>query len=97
AAWRHIPHVGSIDRAGVRVEADAEGGDGLDCPMQSKPFAFASGDRRSPDQPAQSFEHPTVPQGRVAPHITALADQPVRVADLMDPEKIRLRHCYSSV
>ena len=49
------------------IEAGGEDRDSSDS-------SFASRGRRSPDEPAQSLEHPPLPQGRVASQVTALPD-----------------------
>src|SRR5690349_20039268 len=89
-AW--VAHISQESLAGVRVEADVEGGDRLDRPVWPGPLAFAPGRYRGSNEPAQSLEYPRTPQGRVAPHIPALADQPVGVPDVLEPQQIQPCH-----
>src|SRR5207249_11809828 len=73
----------------ARIEAGVEHRDGPDS-------SFASRRRRSSDEPAQSLEHPPLPQGRVASQVAAVPDQPVGIADVLEAQQVRLRHCRHS-
>ena len=92
AAGRQLVHVGPVHLATVRIEAGAEGRDGFECAMRPDPSRFAARCRWGPDEPAQSLEHPLMPESRVASQVTAVPDQPVGVAHILGSQEVRLGH-----
>src|SRR5439155_24858538 len=77
--------VGHEELTAAGIEAGVEGGDNLDGPMRPDPSPFAPRRHPSSEEPARPLEHPALPQGRVAPQVPILPDQPVGIADVLDP------------
>lgn len=74
------------------IEPRIERRDGLAAVTRPRPSAFAPRHDGDTNESAQSVDHPALPQRGIASKIAALTDQPVRIADILDSQQVRLRH-----
>ena len=81
---------------GARIQADVDGQGWLDLVVRTVSPTAAARRRGSPDEPAEPFEHPAMPQIGIASQIAALTDQAVGVADVLEAQQVRLRCHYDS-
>src|SRR6266446_7245843 len=95
ASGPQLAAIRDVQVTGARFEANIEGRDGLHGGYRPDPAPFTSC-RRGPYQPAHPLEHPRMPQGRVASQVTAFADQPIGVANVLNPQQVGFAHVPGS-
>jgi hypothetical protein len=77
--------VGHEELTAAGIQAGVESRENFDGVMRPDPSPLTSGRYRNSEEPACPLEHPPLPKGRVAAQVTALPDQPVGIADVLDP------------
>jgi len=60
--------------------------------MWADPAPLTPNRYRRTDEPAGPFRHPGLPQNGIGSKVTTVADHPVGLADVLDPEQIRFAH-----